>query len=63
MENFMIPIPAMSVSRRTLLAGGAAVGASLLFGRMAGAESLGGVARSPFKEYDIATNGISLRKE
>jgi len=32
-ENYVIPVPA--ISRRTFLAAGAAVGASLLLGRMA----------------------------
>ena len=54
----VIPVPA--ISRRTLLAGGTAVGASLLLGRIAGAESSGGVDGPGLKEYDIATNGISL---
>src|SRR5580692_737566 len=50
-------IPAPAISRRTLLSGGTAVGASLLLGRIAGA---GGVDGPRLKEYDIATNGISL---
>src|ERR1700730_8717298 len=50
----------MSISRRTVLVGGTAFGASLLLGRMAGAESSGGVAAASLKEYDIATNDISL---
>jgi pimeloyl-ACP methyl ester carboxylesterase len=54
----VIRIPA--VSRRTFLAGGTAVGASLLLGRIARAESLGGLDELPLKEYDVATNGISL---
>src|SRR5580704_2417867 len=57
-EKYVIPIPA--ISRRTLLAGGTAVGASLLLGRIAGAESSEGVDGPRLKEYDIATNGISL---
>jgi pimeloyl-ACP methyl ester carboxylesterase len=57
-EKCVIPVPA--ISRRTLLAGGTAVGASLLLGRIARAESSGGVDGPRLKEYDIATNGISL---
>jgi pimeloyl-ACP methyl ester carboxylesterase len=53
-------MPPISISRRTLLAGGTAVGASLLLGQMVGAESLGGVGSPLLKEYDIATNGIFL---
>jgi pimeloyl-ACP methyl ester carboxylesterase len=53
-------IPVSAMSRRVFLAGGTAVGASLLLGRMALAENLGGIDGSPLKEYDIATNGISL---
>src|SRR5580700_9394576 len=53
----VIPVPA--ISRRTLLAGGTAGGASLLLGRIARAESSGRVD-GRLKEYDIATNGISL---
>jgi pimeloyl-ACP methyl ester carboxylesterase len=60
MESFVIRIPAMSISRRAVLVGGAAFGASLLLSRMAGAQSPGGVAAASLKEYDIATNGISL---
>ena len=60
MESFVVPIPAMSISRRTVLVGGTAFGASLLLGGMAGAESPVGVAAAALKEYDIATNGISL---
>jgi pimeloyl-ACP methyl ester carboxylesterase len=47
-----------AVSRRTFLAGGTTIGASLLLGQMAEAESSGGA--EGLKEYDIATNGISL---
>jgi hypothetical protein len=54
------------MSRRRFLAGGTAIGAGLLLGRMPRAASFGGVDRSPLvdgsplKAYDIATNGISL---
>jgi hypothetical protein len=57
-ENYVIPMPA--ISRRAFLTGGTAVGASLLLGQMAGAESFGAVDGPLLKEYDIATNGISL---
>jgi pimeloyl-ACP methyl ester carboxylesterase len=49
-----------AISRRTFLAGSTAVGASLLFGRVARANSFGGFEGPPIKESDIATNGISL---
>jgi pimeloyl-ACP methyl ester carboxylesterase len=55
-EEIVSSMPA--VSRRTFIAGGTAVGASLLLGQMAEAESSGGA--EGLKEYDIATNGISL---
>jgi pimeloyl-ACP methyl ester carboxylesterase len=57
-RKYVIPMPA--ISRRMFLAGGAAVGASLMLGRMARAESTGGVDGPLLKEYDIATNGITL---
>ncbi|HEV3325327.1 MAG TPA: alpha/beta hydrolase [Puia sp.] len=54
-------IPTRGISRRKFLAGGAAVGAGLLLGRMATAESFFRSLGDPLlKEYDIATNGISL---
>jgi pimeloyl-ACP methyl ester carboxylesterase len=53
-----IPVPSMS--RRAFLAGGTAVVANLLLARMALADNLGGIAGPSLKEYDIATNGISL---
>jgi hypothetical protein len=55
-EEIVSSMPA--VSRRTFLATGTAAGASLLLGQMAEAESFGGA--DGLKEYDIATNGISL---
>src|ERR1700724_1889591 len=58
--NTMNVIPVADLSRRTFLAGGTAVGAGLLLGRMARAESFRGVDSPLLKEYDIATNGISL---
>src|ERR1700731_4701339 len=54
----VIPVP--GISRRTFLAGGTAVGTSLLLGRIPRAESSGGADGSRFKEHDVATNGISL---
>ena len=57
-ERYVISMPA--ISRRAFLAGGTAVGASILLGQMAKAESGGTVDSLPLKEYDIATNGISL---
>jgi pimeloyl-ACP methyl ester carboxylesterase len=49
------------ISRRSFLSGGATLGGSLLLGRMADAETFFGGADDPeLKEYDIATNGISL---
>jgi pimeloyl-ACP methyl ester carboxylesterase len=56
--KYVIPLP--TISRRTFLAGGTAVGASLLLGRMARAESVRGGDGPFLKEYVIATNGISL---
>jgi hypothetical protein len=55
-EEIVSSMPA--VSRRTFLATGTAAGASLLLGQMAEAESFGGA--DGLKDYDIATNGISL---
>jgi len=49
-----------SISRRAALAGAIALGASLWLGQLARAENTGGTVSSPIKEYDIATNGISL---
>jgi pimeloyl-ACP methyl ester carboxylesterase len=46
------------ISRRTFLAGLTAIGAGLLLVQMAEAESSGG--GQALKEYEIATNGISL---
>jgi pimeloyl-ACP methyl ester carboxylesterase len=46
------------ISRRTFLAGGTAVGASLLLGQKAEAESWGD--DQGLKEYEVATNGVSL---
>jgi len=54
-----ISVPtAQTVSRRAFLASSAAVGASLMLGQIAGAEAAESV--DGFKEYDIATNGITL---
>jgi pimeloyl-ACP methyl ester carboxylesterase len=49
------------VSRRKFLAGGTAIGATLLFGQIVKAESFFRSIGDPLlKEYDIATNGLSL---
>jgi pimeloyl-ACP methyl ester carboxylesterase len=48
-----------AISRRALLAGGTAAGAGALLGRMAQAETTRGDGPH-LKDYDIATNGISL---
>jgi pimeloyl-ACP methyl ester carboxylesterase len=51
-------IPTPAVSRRAFLASGAAIGASVMLSQMASADAAGG--SDAFKEYDIATNGITL---
>jgi pimeloyl-ACP methyl ester carboxylesterase len=48
-----------AISRRTFLAGGTAVGVGLLLGQMAGAAGRSGDDQV-LKEYEVATNGISL---
>jgi hypothetical protein len=53
-------MPMAGISRRRFLAGSTAIGASLLLARVTRAASLAGVEGSPLKEYDIATDGISL---
>ena len=53
-------IPTPAIARRAFLAGGTAVGARVLLGRMAGAASLAGVDGPALKESDIDTNGITL---
>ena len=52
----MIPNPA----RRPFLVDGTPVGANVRLGETAGAEKFGGIDPFAFKEYDIATNCISL---
>jgi pimeloyl-ACP methyl ester carboxylesterase len=53
--------PRHTYSRRTALAAGTALGASLLLGRLANAADPGEAkVNAPLKEYDIATNGITL---
>src|SRR6266702_8394950 len=52
--------PRGPLSRRSVLAGGAAIGAGLFIGRMAGAQSVKGSADHPLKEDDSATNDITL---
>ena len=59
-DGEMCVIPAPAISRRTFLARGTAVGVGLMLGRMARAESSGGFDGLVLKEYDIATNGITL---
>ena len=49
-----------NISRRTVLTGATALGASPWLGQLARAENIGGTVSFPIKEYDIATNGISL---
>src|SRR3984957_3920902 len=49
-----------AIGRRAFLAGGTAVGASVLLGRMAKAASLAGVDDHALMESDIDTNGITL---
>lgn len=61
-DDVVGPMP--TISRRAFLAGTAAVGAGLFLGQMgqvAKADSVRSVATPSVKEYDIATNGISLR--
>ena len=53
-------IPAPAIPHRAVLAGGAASGANLPSGEMAGAESFGADDGNVLKKYDIATNGVSL---
>ena len=53
-RNYLNSMPA--ISRRAFLLGGTAVAASLLLREIVEGESSGG----SLKEYDIATNGISL---
>jgi pimeloyl-ACP methyl ester carboxylesterase len=55
-ETYVRSMPV--ISRRTFLAGLTAIGAGLLLVQMAEAESSGG--GQALKEYEIATNGISL---
>ena len=57
-EKDVIPWPA--ISRRSFLATGTALGTSMLLGQRIQAESIGVVNGPLLKEYDIATNGISL---
>jgi len=54
-------IPLSAISRRAFFAGGTAIGAGLLLGRRVQAEAVGGSDGPVLKEYDIVTNGISLR--
>jgi hypothetical protein len=54
----MISLP--PISRRAFFAGGTAIGAGLLLGQRVQAEAVGAVDGPVIKEYDIASNGISL---
>ena len=54
----MISLP--PISRRAFLAGGTAIGAGLLLGQRVQAETVGAADGPVLKEYDIASNGISL---
>jgi pimeloyl-ACP methyl ester carboxylesterase len=49
-----------TISRRAVLADATALGASLCLDQLARAENIGGTVSFAIKEYDIATNGISL---
>ena len=52
--------PLLAISRRAFVAGGTAIGAGLLLGQRVQAEADGGSDGPVLKEYDIASNGISL---
>jgi pimeloyl-ACP methyl ester carboxylesterase len=52
--------PPPSITRRTFLASGTALGASLLLDRKAQAQSPPAGGGHTLKEYDISTNGVSL---
>ncbi|PZR40128.1 alpha/beta fold hydrolase [Paraburkholderia fungorum] len=52
--------PPPSINRRTFLASGTALGASLLLDRRAHAQNPPTGGGHTFKEYDISTNGITL---
>jgi pimeloyl-ACP methyl ester carboxylesterase len=60
MEEDKYAITAHTVSRRAVLAGTTAIGASLWLAQLMSAENIGGTVNFLIKEYDIATNGISL---
>jgi pimeloyl-ACP methyl ester carboxylesterase len=59
-EEDQSEIAGHTISRRAVLAGATALGASLWLDHVARAEDTGGTLSFPIKEYDIATNGISL---
>jgi pimeloyl-ACP methyl ester carboxylesterase len=59
-SNITAPAPMPAISRRALLVSGAVIGASLLLVQKTRAEGLGGADTPRLKEYDVATNGISL---
>jgi pimeloyl-ACP methyl ester carboxylesterase len=56
----MESVSAGVLSRRSSIASGTAAGAGLFMGRMATAQLSEGADGHPLKEYDIATNGITL---
>ena len=59
-EEDMSTFAGRAISRRAVLAGATALGGSLWLGHLARAENTGGTVGLPIKEYDVATNGISL---
>src|SRR5258708_13728578 len=54
----LVPVPPLS--RRAFIAGGTAIGASLLLNQKAQAQIPGSGGGSALHKYDINTNGISL---
>jgi pimeloyl-ACP methyl ester carboxylesterase len=53
-------VPEVAFSRRSFLAGGAAAGAGLLLDHVPTAQASDSAGTHPIKQYDIATNGITL---
>ena len=53
-------VPEVAFSRRSFLAGGAAVGTGLLLGHMPAAQASDSTDGHPIKQYDISANGIIL---
>ena len=60
MEEENSIMTASTISRRAVLTGTTAADANLWLGRWAREKNTGGSVNPPIKEYDIATNGISL---